>query len=78
MSCGCLVHCTYAQYTCLLKKPHNFLQRKFISKGIGNNAARDAFNCLVLKTAGDTDFTGFTFLCCSENTPCREIIGTAI
>lgn len=31
-----------------------------------------------MKTAGDTDFTGFTLLCCSENTPCREIIDTAV
>lgn len=71
MSYGCLVHCIYHTVNlCIIK---NFLQRKLISKGTGNNAAVDALNCFVLKTAGDTDFTGLTSLCCSENPPSREI-----
>lgn len=69
MSYGCLVRCTYRTVNlCIIK---NFLQRKLISKGIGNNAADDALNCFVLMTAGD--FTGLTSLCCSENPPSREI-----
>lgn len=39
MSYGCLVHCPYTVNSYIKK---NFLQRKFIIKDTGNNAAGDA------------------------------------